>query len=84
MTSVARSIVVLALLFATPASAVSSNDPWNPAFTGKREPWHPCTRMKARDYLAINGHRVHAERYVECIIGHYPNVDSVLLYRPRS
>jgi hypothetical protein len=36
-----------------------------------------CTRMKATDTLILNGHRQHAEHFVECIVGHWPNVDSV-------
>lgn len=36
-----------------------------------------CLRMKATDTLTLKGHRQHAERFVECIVGHWPNVDSV-------
>lgn len=36
-----------------------------------------CTRMKVTDTLIFNGQRQHAERFVECIIGHWPNVHSV-------
>jgi hypothetical protein len=43
-----------------------------PAYAGRN-----CTRMKASDTLILHGHRQHAERFVECIVGHWPNVDSV-------
>jgi hypothetical protein len=40
-----------------------------------------CTRMKVTDTLILHGHRQHAERFVECIVGHWPNVDSVFRRR---
>lgn len=36
-----------------------------------------CTRMKATDTLIFHGQRQHAERFVECVVGHWPNVHSV-------
>lgn len=35
-----------------------------------------CTRMKATDTLILHGHRQHAEHFVECIVGRWPNVYS--------
>jgi hypothetical protein len=36
-----------------------------------------CTRLKRADTLVIHGTRQHAERFAECIAGHWPNVDEV-------
>lgn len=36
-----------------------------------------CARMKATDTLIFRGHRQHAERFIECTVGHWPNVHSV-------
>lgn len=36
-----------------------------------------CTRMKATDTLILHGHSQHAERFVECIVGRWPDVHSV-------
>jgi len=39
-----------------------------------------CTRMKATDTLVFHGHRQHAERFVECSVGRWPNVHSEFRY----
>lgn len=54
-------IVVLAVLLIAPAVHASGN----------------CTRMKATDTLIFYGHPQHAERFVECSVGRWPNVYSV-------
>lgn len=35
-----------------------------------------CTPLKPADTLILHGKRQHAERFVECILGHWPNVES--------
>lgn len=40
-----------------------------------------CTRMKATDTLILNGRRQPAERFIECSVGHWPNVHSVFYER---
>ncbi len=41
-----------------------------------------CTHLKATDTLIFHGHKQHAERFVECIVGRWPNVDSVFRAAP--
>jgi hypothetical protein len=36
-----------------------------------------CRRLSPGDTLILHGKRQHAERFVECITGHWPNVDEV-------
>jgi hypothetical protein len=40
-----------------------------------------CTRMKMTDTLVLHGHRQHAERFVECVVGRWPDVHSVFRAR---
>lgn len=50
-------------------------------FTAPAYASNNCSRMKATDTLVLGGHRQrHPERFVECIVGHWPNVDSVFRY----
>jgi hypothetical protein len=42
-----------------------------------------CTRMKATDTLIFYGRRQHAEQFVECVVGHWPSVHTVVCKLPR-
>lgn len=37
-----------------------------------------CIRMKSSDYLAFYGRRQHADRFVECVVGRWPNVHTAI------
>ena len=71
----AMEVLLLIPLFVAPAYASSSCMVKECA--GLPELFH-CERMKATDTLISKGRRQRAEHFVECNVGHWPNVDSVI------
>ena len=43
-----------------------------------------CRRLSAADTLVLHGRKQRAEQFIECSVGHWPNVDSVFIKRPAT